>query len=135
MTLPEFQVLHSDYLRSMYLKNLLVKKKYKFENKILDMSKINIPMFHVATTEDHIAPWKSVYAGLNYYSIDIEFTLANSGHIAGIIQGKDAKPGKQFYFENSKLEENAEKWLKNSIRVEGSWWPKWIDWLKNIQVN
>ena len=40
----------------MYLKNLLVKKKYKFENKILDMSKINIPMFHVATTEDHIAP-------------------------------------------------------------------------------
>ena len=124
------KVLHSDYLRSMYLKNLLVKKKYKFENKILDMSKINIPMFHVATTEDHIAPWKSVYAGLNYYSGDIEFTLANSGHIAGIIQGKDAKPGKQFYFENSKLEENAEKWLKNSIRVEGSWWPKWIDWLK-----
>ena len=124
------KVLHSDYLRSMYLKNLLVKKKYKFDNKILDMSKINTPMFHVATSEDHIAPWKSVYMGLNCYSSNIEFTLANSGHIAGIIQGKVSKPGKQFYFENSKLEVNAEKWLKNAKRIEGSWWPKWISWLK-----
>ena len=87
-------------------------------------------MFHVATSEDHIAPWKSVYMGLNCYSSNIEFTLANSGHIAGIIQGKVSKPGKQFYFENSKLEVNAEKWLKNAKRIEGSWWPKWISWLK-----
>jgi polyhydroxyalkanoate synthase len=122
--------LHSDYLRSMYLNNLLAKKEYKFNDQILDMSKIKTPMFHVATTEDHIAPWKSVYMGLSQYNSNIEFTLANSGHIAGIIQGKGAKPGKQYYFENKKLEKDSEKWLEQSKRVEGSWWPKWMDWLK-----
>ena len=124
------EVLHSDYLRSMYLNNLLVKKAYKFAGKILDMSKIKTPMFHVATTDDHIAPWKSVYMGLNHYGNKAEFTLANSGHIAGIIQGKGAKPGKQYYFENNKLEKDSEKWLEGSKRVEGSWWPKWTEWLK-----
>ena len=122
--------LHSDYLRSMYLNNLLAKKEYKFNDQILDMSKIKTPMFHVATTEDHIAPWKSVYMGLSQYNSNIEFTLANSGHIAGIIQGKGAKPGKQYYFENKKLEKDSEKWLEQSKRVEGSWWPKWMEWLK-----
>ena len=124
------EVLHSDYLRSMYLNNLLVKKAYKFAGKILDMSKIKTPMFHVATTDDHIAPWKSVYMGLNHYGNKTEFTLANSGHIAGIIQGKGAKPGKQYYFENKKLEKESDKWLEQAKRVEGSWWPKWTEWLK-----
>ena len=124
------EVLHSDYLRSMYLNNLLVKKAYKFAGKILDMSKIKTPMFHVATTDDHIAPWKSVYMGLNHYGNNVEFTLANSGHIAGIIQGKDAKPGKQYYFENKKIEQQSDKWLEQAKRVEGSWWPKWTEWLK-----
>ena len=124
------EVLHSDYLRSMYLNNLLVKKEYDFNGNILDMSKISTPMFHVATTDDHIAPWKSVFMGLSQYKSNIEFTLANSGHIAGIIQGKGAKPGKQYYFENSKLEKDSEKWLEGSKRVEGSWWPKWAEWLK-----
>jgi polyhydroxyalkanoate synthase len=114
----------------MYLNNLLAKKEYKFNDQILDMSKIKTPMFHVATTEDHIAPWKSVYMGLSQYNSNIEFTLANSGHIAGIIQGKGAKPGKQYYFENKKLEKDSEKWLEQSKRVEGSWWPKWMEWLK-----
>ena len=124
------EVLHSDYLRSMYLNNLLVKKAYKFAGKILDMSKIKTPMFHVATTDDHIAPWKSVYMGLNHYGNKVEFTLANSGHIAGIIQGKGAKPGKQYYFENKKIEKESDKWLEQAKRIEGSWWPKWAEWLK-----
>ena len=125
------EVLHSDYLRSMYLNNLLAKKEYKFDGQILDMSKIKTPMFHVATTEDHIAPWKSVFMGLAQFNSNIEFTLANSGHIAGIIQGKGAKPGKQYYFENKKMEKDSDKWLENAQKIEGSWWPKWMDWLKD----
>ena len=114
----------------MYLNNLLIKKEYKFNGNVLDVSKIKTPMFHVATTDDHIAPWKSVYMGLNHYKGNIEFTLANSGHIAGIIQGKGAKPGKQYYFENKNIEKDSNKWLENSNKIEGSWWPKWMEWLK-----
>ncbi len=124
------EVLHSDYLRSMYLNNLLIKKAYKFSGKFLDLSKIKTPMFHVATTDDHIAPWKSVFKGIKYYDNEAEFTLSNSGHIAGIIQGKSAKPGKQYYFENNETCKQPEKWLNKANKIEGSWWPKWAKWLE-----
>ena len=124
--------LHSDYLRSCYLNNKIIKKKYKLKNDYLDLNKITTPILQIATTEDHIAPWTSVYSGLKFYGKKPEFILANSGHIAGIIQGKESKPGKLHYFINTKSDfnDNSENWLKNANKVEGSWWPKWIEWLK-----
>ena len=134
--------LHSDYLRSMYLNNKIVKKEYKFKDLFLDLSKIKTPMFHVATTEDHIAPWKSVFSGLKNYSNQCKFILANSGHIAGIIQGKGAKPGKQYFYENSNSDvtTNPTQWLDSADKKDGSWWPQWISWLeqfsgKNKKIN
>ena len=134
--------LHSDYLRSMYLHNKIVKKEYKFKDLILDLSKIKTPMFHVATTEDHIAPWKSVFSGLKNYSNQCKFILANSGHIAGIIQGKDAKPGKQYFYDNDQVtvQSPPTDWLDSASKQDGSWWPQWINWLeqfsgKNKKIN
>ena len=134
--------LHSDYLRSMYLHNKIVKKEYKFKDLILDLSKIKTPMFHVATTEDHIAPWKSVFSGLKNYSNQCKFILANSGHIAGIIQGKDAKPGKQYFYDNDQVtvQSSPTDWLDSASKQDGSWWPQWIKWLeqfsgKNKKIN
>jgi len=134
--------LHSDYLRSMYLHNKIVKKEYKFKDLILDLSKIKTPMFHVATTEDHIAPWKSVFSGLKNYNNQCKFILANSGHIAGIIQGKDAKPGKQYFYDNDQVtvQSPPTDWLDSASKQDGSWWPQWINWLeqfsgKNKKIN
>ena len=134
--------LHSDYLRSMYLHNKIVKKEYKLKDLILDLSKIKTPMFHVATTEDHIAPWKSVFSGLKNYNNQCKFILANSGHIAGIIQGKDAKLGKQYFYDNEKITVHSPPtdWLDSASKKDGSWWPQWISWLeqfsgKNKKIN
>ena len=126
--------LHSDYLRSMYLNNKVIKKEYKLKDTLLDLQKITTPMFHVATSEDHIAPWKSVFSGLKNYNNECKFILANSGHIAGIIQGKGAKPGKQHYYSNNKVDvqSDASAWLDAAEKIEGSWWPQWIDWLKQF---
>ena len=74
--LPE--KMHSEYLRCMYLNNLVVKNKYKIGDVEIDLSKIDTPIFSVATTEDHIAPWRSVYQGLNAYNSHINFVLALS---------------------------------------------------------
>jgi polyhydroxyalkanoate synthase len=126
--LPE--KMQSEYLRCMYLNNLVVKKMYKIGDVQIDLAKIDTPMFSVATTEDHIAPWRSVYQGLSSYNSHINFVLANSGHIAGIIQGSEVKPGKLHYytakFEKSK---NADEWYNAAKKVDGSWWLTWITWL------
>jgi polyhydroxyalkanoate synthase len=60
--------------------------------------------------------------------------LANSGHIAGIIQGKGAKPGKQYFYENnnSDVKTNATQWLDTADKKDGSWWPQWISWLEQF---
>jgi polyhydroxyalkanoate synthase len=126
--LPE--KMHSEYLRCMYLNNLVVKNKYKIGDVEIDLSKIDTPMFAVATTEDHIAPWRSVYQGLNAYNSHVNFVLSNSGHIAGIIQGTENKPGKlHFYTKKFEKDKTQDEWFNSANKVEGSWWPIWISWL------
>jgi len=127
--LPE--KLYSDYLRSMCLNNNLAKNNYELKGKKLNLDKITIPMFHVATTADHICPWKAVFSGLKYYNSNIKFILSNSGHVAGIMKGKNSKPGKSYYYSaaTNNIKTTPDKWLKSAVKNDGSWWPTWIKWL------
>ena len=133
--LPE--KLYSDYLRSLCLNNNLSKNNYELAGKKLDLSKINTPMFHVATTADHICPWKSVFKGLEYYNSNIKFILSNSGHVAGIMKGKKSKPGKSFFYsaDDDNIKMTPDKWLKSAKKYEGSWWPTWSKWLAKRSGN
>ena len=133
--LPE--KLYSDYLRSLCLNNNLSKNNYELAGKKLDLSKITTPMFHVATTADHICPWKSVYKGLECYNSNIKFILSNSGHVAGIMKGKNSKPGKSFFYskDDDNIKMTPDKWLKSAKKNEGSWWPAWIKWLAKRSGN
>ncbi|MFT2536430.1 class I poly(R)-hydroxyalkanoic acid synthase, partial [Escherichia coli] len=54
-----------------------------------DPRKVSIPVFDVATKEDHIAPAVSVFKGAKLFSGPVEFVLAGSGHIAGVINPPD----------------------------------------------
>jgi len=133
--LPE--KLYSDYLRSLCLNNNLAKNNYKLAGKELNLSKITTPMFHVATTADHICPWKAVYKGLECYNSNIKFILSNSGHVAGIMKGKNSKPGKSFFYstDDDNIKMTPDKWLKSAKKNEGSWWPAWIKWLAKRSGN
>lgn len=120
--------MHSYYLRHMYMQNDLVKPRaLEVDGVPIDLRKIEIPLYIVATREDHIAPWRSVYALTQLASGPSTFRLANSGHIAGIINPPSNK--KAQYWAGSQRPPDAEAWLAQAALREGSWWPDWYEWL------
>ncbi len=119
--------MHSFYLRNMYQKNLLVKKNALTINGVtIDLHRIQTPCFFLSTKEDHIAPWDSTYKGTQLLQGPVEFVLADSGHVAGVISA----PGKTKYGyrTNQTLTPKAEDWLQTATHHNGSWWPYWDSW-------
>ncbi len=122
--------MHSFYLRNMYQKNLLAKSNaLTLGGKTIDLKRITTPSFILACREDHIAPWKSTYAATQLYSGDVEFVLAASGHIAGVIN----PPAKQKYShwvweKKSSLPATPDEWFSGATEKPGSWWPHWVKW-------
>ena len=122
-------LMHSQYLRWMYLHNDLIKPgKIQILGTALDVSQIDIPTFFVSTQKDHIAPWKTTYKGFQYMNGEKHFILGGSGHIAGII----IPPGteKYGYYQNKTCATTPDDWLTNATFHPGSWWPEWLEWLK-----
>lgn len=123
--------MHSYYLKKMYVENALMTPGKIIINKTpLDLSKIKTPLFSVATMEDHIAPWRSVFAVHKIISSkDQEFVLSNSGHVAGIINHPQ-KNKYGFWTSHLASSPNPEDWQATAQTHPGSWWPYWVEWLK-----
>ncbi len=119
---------HKTYLGELYFKNALSKGEFKVFGEPVNMADIKIPVYLQASRSDHICPWHSIYRGGQNYGGDVTFTLAGSGHIAGVINHPDAN--KYQHWVNSDLPENPGKWLAGAEEIEGSWWPSWWTWLK-----
>ncbi len=120
--------MHSFYLRNMYINNLLRKPGAITLNKVpIDLTKVKIPVYFASTIEDHIAPWKSTYAGARLFSGKVRFVLGGSGHIAGIVNPPAAH--KYGYWVNDKLAETPQTWLDGATQHPGSWWNDWAQWV------
>ena len=76
---------HAFYLRNCYLENKLAKGELEIGGVKLDLKKVMVPIFNLATREDHIAPAKSVFHGSKSFGGPVDFVMAGSGHIAGVI--------------------------------------------------
>ena len=123
--------MQSFYLRNMYHRNVLKKAGgINLANVPIDLRKIAVPVYFVSTREDHIAPWRSTYAGTQLVSGPVRFILGASGHIAGVINPPSAN--KYGYWTNEKLSAEPETWLKGATYHEGSWWPDWAKWIAAI---
>lgn len=124
---------HSYYLRNCYLENRLSAGTMVLDNTILDLSKVKIPIYNLATREDHIAPPQSVLYGSQFFGGPVRYVLAGSGHIAGVIN--PPATGKYQYWTNDRIDYPAvENWLKDAQEHKGSWWPDWQAWLKAIDA-
>jgi polyhydroxyalkanoate synthase len=119
---------HLEYLRHCYLENRLSKRKARFGGKTLDLSKVTIPVYHLATREDHIAPATSVFIGAKFLGGKVRYVLAGSGHIAGVINPA-GKPKYQYWRGKAPAGE-FEDWFAAATKHKGSWWFDWIKWIK-----
>ena len=121
--------MHSFYLRKMYQHNRLREPGgITLVGEPIDLGKIKAPIYFLSTKEDHIAPWKSTYAGAHLPGGSVKFVLGGSGHIAGVINPATSK--KYGYWTNSKLPADPDEWLAGADVNEGSWWPDWFKWVK-----
>jgi polyhydroxyalkanoate synthase len=120
---------HSFYLRNFYLDNKLTKGEMEIANTRLDLHQVKVPVYNLATREDHIAPAKSVLYGSQYFGGPVKYVLAGSGHIAGVVN-PPSKPKYQYWTGNKPNGESVESWMKTATEHPGSWWPDWLDWLK-----
>jgi polyhydroxyalkanoate synthase subunit PhaC len=120
--------LHTTSLRRLYLENALANGSFVAEGKPIDLRSIKIPVFIHAARKDHISPFPSVYKGVKLFSGDVAFVLADSGHIAGVVNPPAAN--KYRYWTSDILPPSADGWMAYAKEHPGSWWPLWSDWLK-----
>ena len=120
--------MHGFYLRKMYQENLLAQPEgLSLAGVPIDLGRVDIPTYIVATREDHIAPWQSCFAACGLYRGQRRFVLGASGHIAGIINPPDA--GKYGYWTGPITEsQDTDAWLAAAEHHEGSWWNDWHAW-------
>ncbi len=122
------KTLHLYYLRKFYIENALARGMLDLAGEHLDLSKVETPIFVQSSREDHIAPAKSVYKGAKLFGGPTKFTMAGSGHIAGVINAPAAN--KYQHWVNDALPETLDEWLEDAVEQPGSWWPHWSAWLK-----
>lgn len=121
------KALHLGYLRNFYMANLLSKGALKLGGVTLDLKAVKTPIYVQSSREDHIAPMRSVYRGARLFGGPVRFTLAGSGHIAGVINPPSAH--KYQHWLNPELPESVEAWMAQAVEQKGSWWPHWAEWL------
>ncbi|MGB6119875.1 MAG: class I poly(R)-hydroxyalkanoic acid synthase [Mesorhizobium sp.] len=119
---------HSYYLRNCYLDNALSKGEMDLGGHLVALSDIKIPVYNLAAKEDHIAPARSVFVGSSGFGGEVEYVMAGSGHIAGVVNPPSL--GKYQHWTGSKPVGDFDEWVSNATENPGSWWPHWHKWIE-----
>lgn len=124
--------MHSQYLRRLFLNDDLSEGRYPVGGRPVSLSDIATPIFCVATTQDHVAPWRSVFK-LHYLTpAEITFVLTSGGHNAGIVS-EPGRPRRHYQVLRRAAGGNyvaPDAWLAAAPRRDSSWWPEWSAWLQ-----
>jgi polyhydroxyalkanoate synthase len=117
------------YLRNTYLENKLrVPGALTNCGAPVDLGAVKLPLFVLATREDHIVPWRSAYRSVWLLGgEDKTFILGESGHIAGVVN--PASKNRRSYWTGTPYPPDPEDWLSAARNHKGSWWPQWREWL------
>ncbi len=120
------------YLRNMYRDNALrVPGKLEMCGVKVDLAKLDMPVYLLATREDHIVPWQSAFQSTRLLAGPKRFVLGASGHIAGVVN--PASKNKRSFWKNDDLSADAQGWLAGATEHNGSWWLDWAAWLEDFK--
>jgi polyhydroxyalkanoate synthase len=119
---------HSWYIRNTYLENNLVEPNaMELGGRPIDLGRITSDVYAVGAKGDHIVPWKAAWQIGKLVSGNTRFTLANGGHIAGMMSPPEKARG---YWSGEYGEyTSADEWLENAEEHEGTWWDDYVTWL------
>jgi polyhydroxyalkanoate synthase len=124
------KALHLYYLRKFYRDNALTEGNLTVLGEKISLKDVSIPVFMQSSKEDHIAPAVSVYRSALAFGGPVEYMLAGSGHIAGVINPPEAR--KYQHWTNPSLNGGLEEWQAHAVEHPGSWWPHWDQWLSKL---
>ncbi len=141
---PKFDLLHwngdgthlpgkmaVEYLRGLCQQNKFATGGFEIAGVKVSLSDVEHPICAIACETDHIAPWKNSFDGMRQMgSRDRTFLVAQSGHVAGIINPPSKK--KYGFYNNVDLSKPADEALKDAEFVAESWWGRWEAWLNQF---
>jgi polyhydroxyalkanoate synthase len=117
------------YTRNAYLENNIKDPGKTTQCGVpVDLSKVQVPVYLLASREDHIVPWKTAYRSKDLIGRNARFVLAASGHVAGVIN--PPARNKRSHWLNDDLGSDSQGWFENAQQQSGSWWPDWDAWMK-----
>ena len=124
--------MHSEYLRWLFLDNDLAEGRMKVGGSQIFLQDIKLPVFAVATENDHIAPWTSVYKLTWLLRGEVTFALASGGHNTGIVAAPGNPRAKHRIMTHTpgRTHPGPADWAQQVPQQPGSWWPAWADWLR-----
>src|SRR4029078_13565854 len=92
--------IHSFYLLDCCRANKLSQGKMVLDNVRIDLKKVKLPVYNLATREDNIARVASGFRIGRFMGGKTRFVVSGSGHIAGVVNPPDAR--KYRYWTNPK---------------------------------
>ncbi len=118
-----------EYLRGLCQNDRFASESFRICGEDVSIKDVKHPVCAIACETDHIAAWRSSFRGVTKMgSRDKTFILSESGHIAGIINPPSKK--KYGHYAGPDPEGTPEDWQQAAEFTDGSWWPRWEEWLR-----